>query len=126
MKLRKRTDAYFCMTEDGMVLIASRTASHPQPQFPPLEYIHGDEQITDVPIGPLGQLYTFTVVHPGKHGEPYALAMVDFEPGVRAFGRLICKDGKAPAINSTVRVVPFALPDGSPDYAFEAATGADA
>lgn len=109
-----------------MLLIATRTASHPQLQFPPLEYVHGDEPVEDVPIGPFGQLYTYTVVHPGKDREPYGLAMVDFESGVRAFGRLICKDGKAPAINSTMRIVPSELPDGSPDYAFEAVTGANA
>lgn len=126
MKLRKRTEAHVRMTEDGMVLIATRTASHPQLQFPPLEYVHGDEPVEEVPIGPFGLLYTFTVVHPGKDGDPYGLAMVDFEPGVRAFGRLLCKDSKVPAINSKVRIVPGELADGSPDYAFEAVTGEDA
>ncbi len=123
MKLSKRTEPHFRMTENGMVLIATRTASHPQLQFPPLEYVHGDEPLEDVPIGPLGQLYTYTVVHPGKDSDPYALAMVDFEPGVRAFGRMVCKDGTAPAIDSTMRIVPSKLPDGSPDYAFEAISG---
>lgn len=123
VKLSKRTEPHFRMTENGMLLIATRTASHPQAQFPPLEYVHGEEAVEEVPIGPFGRLYTYTVVHPGKDREPYGLAMVDFEPGVRAFGRLICTDGKAPAINSTVRIVPAELPDGSPDYAFEAATG---
>ena len=123
VKLSKRTEPHFRMTGNGMLLIATRTASHPQAQFPPLEYVHGDESVEDVPIGPFGQLYTYTRVHPGKGSEPYALAMVDFEPGVRAFGRLIYKDGKAPAINSTIRIVPGNLPDGSPDYAFEAVTG---
>lgn len=126
MKLCKRTEPHFRMTENGMLLIATRTARHPQLQFPPLEYVHGDEPVEDVPIGPFGQLYTYTVVHPGKDREPYGLAMVDFEPGVRAFGRLICKDGQAPAINSTMRIVPSELPDGSADYAFEAVTGASA
>ncbi len=126
MKLRKRTEAHFRVTENGLLLIATRTASHPQLQFPPLEYVHGDELVEDVPIGPTGQLYTYTVVHPGKGSEPYALAMVDFEPGVRAFGRLICKDGKVPTIDSTMRIVPSELPDGNPDYAFEAVTGENA
>ncbi|WP_382327514.1 hypothetical protein ACFJGX_00395 [Hydrogenophaga sp. UC242_50] len=44
--------------------------------------------------------------------------MVDFEPGVRAFGRLLF-DAEPPAIGSRVRVVPFSLPDGTPDYAFQ-------
>ncbi|WP_088311464.1 Zn-ribbon domain-containing OB-fold protein [Novosphingobium sp. B 225] len=126
MKLSKRTEPHFRMTESGMLLIATRTAGHPQLQFPPLEFVHGDEPVEQVPIGPFGQLYTYTLVHPGKDSEPYALAMVDFEPGVRAFGRLICKDGKAPAIDSTMRIVPSELPDGSPDYAFEAVSGESA
>jgi hypothetical protein len=123
VKLNKRTEPHFRMTEGGMLLIATRTASHPQLQFPPLEFVHGDEPVEQMPIGPFGQLYTYTVVHPGKDSEPYGLAMVDFEPGVRAFGRLICSNGKAPAINSTVRIVPAELPDGSADYAFEAVSG---
>jgi uncharacterized OB-fold protein len=126
VKLSKRTEPHFRMTESGMLLIATRTAGHPQLQFPPLEFVHGDEPVEQVPIGPFGQLYTYTLVHPGKDSEPYALAMVDFEPGVRAFGRLICKDGKAPAIDSTMRIVPSELPDGSPDYAFEAVSGESA
>ncbi|OYZ13995.1 MAG: hypothetical protein B7Y35_09300 [Sphingomonadales bacterium 28-64-96] len=126
MKLRKRTEAHFRQTGNGLLLIATRTAQHPQLQFPPLEYVHGDEPVEEVPIGPFGQLYTYTVVHPGKGSETYALAMVDFEPGVRAFGRLICTDGKAPPINSQMRIVPAELPDGSPDYAFEAVTGENA
>ena len=44
--------------------------------------------------------------------------MVDFEPGVRAFGRLLYS-AKPPAIGASLRVVPFALPDGTPDYAFQ-------
>lgn len=126
MKLSKRTEPHFRMTEHGMLLIATRTASHPQLQFPPLDYVHGDQSVEEVPIGPFGRLYTYTVVHPGKDGAPYGLAMVDFEPGVRAFGRLICTDGKAPATNSTMRIVPAQLPDGSPDYAFEAVSGESA
>lgn len=126
VKLSKRTEPHFRMTDNGMLLIATRTASHPQAQFPPLEYVHGDEAVEEVPIGPFGRLYTYTMVHPGKDREPYGLAMVDFEPGVRAFGRMICTDGKAPAINSTMRVVPAELPDGNPDYAFEAVAGAGA
>lgn len=104
-----------------MVLVA--TAVNRQPaQFPPVEYLHGDDRSQDVEFGPSGRLYSYTVVHPGKDKAPYALAMVDFEPGVRAFGRLIF-DGQAPALDREVRVVPFALADGSPDYAFEALPG---
>ncbi len=106
-----------------MVLVATRTASHPQPQFPPLEFVHNDEPVEEVTIGPKGTLYTYTVVHPGKDKTPYALAMVDFELNVRAFGRLILDAGKAPKIGSTVRVVPFDMADGTADYAFEAVTG---
>jgi hypothetical protein len=99
-----------------MVLVATAVGQCP-PQFPPIEYLHGDQEAKEIELGPLGRLYTYTVVHPGKEKAPYGLAMVDFEPGVRAFGRLLF-DGHPPAIGSAVRVVPCPLADGTPDYAF--------
>lgn len=100
-----------------MVLVAGHVAGQPL-QFPPVEFVHNDQRVTDVELGPTGSLYSFTVVHPGKDKPPYGLAMVDFEPGVRAFGRLLF-DAEPPAIGSRLRVVPFTLPDGMPDYAFQ-------
>jgi len=88
LKIIKRTESPFRDTPGGMVLVAT------------------------------GSLYSFTIVHPGKEKQPYGLAMVDFAPGVRAFGRLLFGT-EAPAIGSRLRVVPFALPDGTPDYAFQ-------
>ncbi|GEM_PF-774297 len=123
MKLKRRTSAHFRQTEAGMLLIATRTARHPQLQFPPLEFVHDDEPVEEVVIGPQGTLYTYTIVHPGKNSEPYALAMVDFEPNVRAFGCLILDSGNAPKIGSAVRVVPFDMADGTADYAFAAVPG---
>jgi uncharacterized OB-fold protein len=123
VKLKRRTNAHFRQTDAGMLLIATRTARHPQLQFPPLEFVHDDEPVEEVAIGPQGTLYTYTIVHPGKNSEPYALAMVDFEPDVRAFGRLVLDGGKAPKIGSSVCVVPFDMADGSADYAFAAVPG---
>lgn len=123
MKLKRRVNAHFRATEAGMLLIATRTAQHPQLQFPPLEFIHDDQPVEEVAIGPQGTLYTYTVVHPGKDSKPYALAMVDFEPNVRAFGRLLLDGTNAPKIGGAVRVVPFDMADGTADYAFEAVTG---
>ena len=68
-------------------------------------------------------LYTYTIVHPGRNSGPYALAMVDFEPNVRAFGRLILDGGNTPKIGSAVRVVPFDMAGGTVDYAFAAMSG---
>lgn len=99
-----------------MVLVGTRVGSQ-APQFPPTEYLLDDQQATDIVLGPTGRLYSCTIVHPGKDKTPYGLAMVDFGD-VRAFGRLLF-DGKPPAIDSIVRVVPFTLPDGAPDYAFQ-------
>ena len=82
-----------------------------------------EEPVEEVAIGPQGSLYTYTIVHPGKDSEPYALAMVDFAPDVRAFGRLILDGGNAPKIGSAVRVVPFDMADGTADYAFAAVPG---
>ena len=117
MKIIKRTDSHFCDTPGGMVLVATQAGGQP-PQFPPIEFVHHDQPIEEIELGPTGSLYSFTVVHPGKDKPAYALAMVDFESGVRAFGRLLF-DGSPPAIESRVKVVPLALPDGTPDYAFQ-------
>jgi uncharacterized OB-fold protein len=100
-----------------MKLVATQIAGHP-PQFPPIEFLHGDQRAEELELGPNGVLYSYSVVHPGKDKAPYGLAMVDFEPGVRAFGRLLF-DGRPPAIGAALRVVPYALPDGTADYAFQ-------
>jgi uncharacterized protein len=117
LKIIKRTESPFRDTPGGMVLVATRVASQP-PQFPPIEFVHDDQKVEEIELGPTGSLYSFTIVHPGKEKQPYGLAMVDFAPGVRAFGRLLF-DNQPPAIASRLRVVPFTLPDGTPDYAFQ-------
>lgn len=117
MKIIKRTESPFRESPGGMVLVATRVTGQP-PQFPPIEFVHNDDEVEAVELGPTGFLYSFTIVHPGKDKQPYGLAMVDFEPGVRAFGRLLF-GAHPPAIGSRLRVVPFALPDGTPDYAFQ-------
>jgi uncharacterized OB-fold protein len=99
-----------------MVLVGTQVGQHP-PQFPPTEYLFDGAQATELALGPTGRLYSYSVVHPGKDKAPYALAMVDFGD-VRAFGRLLF-EGTPPAIDSTVRVVPFTLPGGEADYAFQ-------
>lgn len=117
MKIIKRTEPHFREKTGGMVLVATRVAGQPA-QFPPIEFVHDDQQVEEIELGPTGSLYSFTIVHPGKERSPYGLAMVDFESGVRVFGRLLL-DARPPAIGSRLRVVSFALPDGTPDYAFQ-------
>ncbi|NEX64685.1 Zn-ribbon domain-containing OB-fold protein [Noviherbaspirillum galbum] len=117
MKISKWMGPHFRETPRGMVLVATQLAGAPA-QFPPVEFLHGDQRPAEVELGPSGHLYSYTVVHASKDKPPYGLAMVDFEPGVRAFGRLLF-DGQPPALGSRVRVVPFALQDGTPDYAFQ-------
>lgn len=117
LKISKRTGVHFRESKGSMVLVAT-SVNGQSLQFPPVEYLHGDDQAVDIDLGPVGRLYSYTVVHPGKEKAPYALAMVDFEPGVRAFGRLLL-NGRVPALDSAVRVVPFTLADGNADYAFE-------
>jgi uncharacterized OB-fold protein len=69
-----------------------------------------------VPVAGVGQVYSFTVIHPApKTGQPpYALGYVDFPGPVRIFGRLLGKD--RPAIGD--RYVPE--PDQTYGYVFEA------
>lgn len=117
MKISKRTEPHFRENPGGMALVATRVGGNPL-QFPSIVFVHGEEQAEEIELGPIGRLYSYTVVHPGKDKTPYGLAMVDFEPNVRAFGRLLF-DGQPPAIGSTLRIVPFALTDGTPDYAFQ-------
>jgi len=117
LKIIKRTESPFRQSPGGMVLVATRVAGQ-SPQFPPIEFVHNDQKVEDIELGPTGSLYSFTIVHPGKEKQPYGLAIVDFAPGVRAFGRLLF-GARPPAIGSRLRVVPFALPDGAPDYAFQ-------
>lgn len=118
LKISQRTNACFRATERGMVLLATRHGAQ-APQFPPREFAHGNELDEELELGPAGTLYTYSIVHATKDQPPYAVAIVDFHPGVRAFGRLLV-DGAAPALGTPVRVVPFDLPDGTPDYAFQA------
>jgi uncharacterized protein len=120
MRLKQRTGSHFQSAADGLQLIATRGASDAPLQFPPQSFIHGDQAVEEVPIGPQGVLYTYSVVHPGRDKATYGLAMVDFAPGVRAFGRLLLNGGTELRLGASVRVVPFELPDGEADYAFEA------
>lgn len=117
MKISKRTEPHFRETPKGLVLVATQLPHQPA-QFPPVEFFHGDQQPEEIELGPTGSLYSYTVVHASKDKPPYGLAMVDFEPNVRAFGRLLF-DGNPPAIGTRLRVVPFTLADGTPDYAFQ-------
>ncbi|MEY4249674.1 MAG: hypothetical protein RJA87_1307 [Pseudomonadota bacterium] len=119
MRITQRTDAYLRESIDGLQLLATRRAGTDEPfQFPPQEYIHGTNEVVELPIGPTGVLYSFTVVHPGRDKQSYALAMVDFAPGLRVFGKLLLASDAQLALGSTVRLVPYQLPDGEPDYAF--------
>lgn len=119
MKLRQRTDAYLKEGVEGLQLIATRLAGRDEPfQFPPQEYIHGGAEIVELPIGPTGVLYSYTVVHPGQDKQSYALAMVDFAPGVRVFGQLFPSTDAHLALGSTLRLVRSELPNGDSDYAF--------
>lgn len=75
---------------DG-ALVASRHRQSKEMVFPavvsdsPLA-----SQYETVPIDRIGELYSFTVIHPSpKSGEaPYALGYVDFPGPLRIFGRL--------------------------------------
>jgi len=97
---------------------AAGTLSFPAlPDASPLAAHH-----TTVALAPVGEVYSFTVIHPGaKSGlQPYALGYVDLDGPVRIFGRL---QGKArPAIGDRYR----AVPDDQFGYVFQAVEGASA
>lgn len=120
MKLSPRQRPHLLEGAQGIQLLATRSRRCPQPQFPPQAFELEQDEVEDIPLGPLGQLYSFTIVSAGKDVPPYGLAMVDFEPGVRVFGRLLL-GAERPALDQQVRVVAATLADGSADYAFEVA-----
>ncbi|NWK95961.1 hypothetical protein DM806_09795 [Sphingobium lactosutens] len=106
------------MANDGQqTILCGALMSQGEIRFPPPEFLIGDETATPVPLSPIGQLYTYTTVHPGK-APAYSLAMVDFDHGLRIFGRLLLGEAP-PALGSNVRVVPFTLSEGEIDFAFE-------
>lgn len=121
MKILPSTQPHFELHANHMTLLASQDPLSGETQFPPAEWVRENHPPITLRIGPTGRLYTYTVVHPGKAVAPYGLAFVDFEPGVRVFGRLLLDGECRPDVDSEVQVVPFTLLDGSPDYAFSSA-----
>lgn len=118
MHLTPRTRGSIVHTSQGMQLLASRSRRSAQVQFPPQAYEMEGDGVEDVPLGPLGRLYSYTLVASGKTTPAYGLAMIDFDPGVRVFGRLILGVSR-PVLGTQVRVVPHVLSDGVDDYAFQ-------
>jgi uncharacterized OB-fold protein len=104
-------------SEAQPVLLASRDRGTDEWVFPavpeasPLAARHAT-----VPVTGIGEVYSFTVIHPSpKSGQPpYALGYVDFPGPVRIFGRLQGRAG--PAIGD--RYIP--RPDAEFGYVFEA------
>jgi uncharacterized OB-fold protein len=102
---------------DEPALLASRDRTTCELVFPalapssPLRDAHDDVAVT-----PIGNVYSFTVIHPSpKSGEqPYALGFVDFPGPVRIFGRL--RGTPRPAIGQRFR----AQPDERLGYVFTA------
>lgn len=72
-------------------LLASKDCKSGELVFPA---VPSDSPLADayqtVPVDAVGEVYSFTVIHPSKKsGEsPYALGLVDFPGPVRIFGRL--------------------------------------
>ncbi|MHA7682589.1 Zn-ribbon domain-containing OB-fold protein [Cupriavidus sp. PET2-C1] len=122
MNITKYEGGHFGDSAEGMVLRGARFCASGEVRFPPPEFVHGDDVVDPISLGATGRVYTFTTVHPGK-APAYSLAMVDFDFGLRAFGRLVWQGEVAPAIGDVVRVVPFTLPDLASDYAFEPLIG---
>ena len=88
-------------------LFASRAADSGELNFPALPDASPlAAQHTTIALDRIGEVYSFTVIHPGaKSGlQPYALGYVDLPGPVRIFGRL---QGKArPTIGDRYRAVP--------------------
>lgn len=85
------------------------------PTFPPADF-YFDSTPDEALIGPIGEVYTYTVVH-GANAQSYALAMVDFAQDVRVFGRVV-DDLSRLRIGARVAVAPYSLAAVDDDYAF--------
>jgi uncharacterized OB-fold protein len=122
MLLTPRVRPHFLQTAQGFQLLATRSRRNVQPQFPPQAFEMADDFVEDLPLGPMGRLYSYTVVAASKTAPSYGLAMVDFEPGVRVFGPLMLgPNAAAPELGVQVCLVPHVLSDGTGDYAFHMA-----
>ncbi len=113
---------------DGRVhLLASRRppggGQRARLRFPPLPATSplaaGSEWVE---LQPIGRLYSFTVVHaaPKLGKPPVPLGLVDFDEGLRVFGRLHYAPGRRPLIGEALRVVieDSEDPGQAPIYAF--------
>lgn len=124
MMITKRSKSHIFQTDDGWTLLANRKNDGVDWQFPPAEFSLSETPYEEIKIGPKGVLYTYSIVHVDRERGPYALAMVDFEPGVRAFGPMVYAVGSEPLLGAAMEVVPYTLADGSVDYAFQQSMGA--
>ena len=117
MEITKYPESHFREDADGMALLGARYRDTGELRFPPPEFLQAGEAAEPVAMGAGGRLYTFTTVYPGK-ASAYTLGMVDFDNGLRVFGRLAWPEGTEPAIGDAVRIVASMLSDGTHDYAF--------
>lgn len=116
MEITEYGGGHVSLVEDGAVLLGARVDDG-EVRFPPPEFLISGQRAEVVPLSDVGTLYTYTTVYPGK-APAYSLAMVDFDHDLRVFGRLL--DGEVAAvIGARVRAVPFQLPNGEADFAFE-------
>lgn len=125
MEITKYPEPHFGPTPDGITLLGARYRDTGDLRFPPPEFLQSGEAAGAEALGTQGRLYTFTTVYPGK-APAYMLGMVDFDNGLRVFGRLTWPEGAEPAIGDVVRTAAATLPNGTPDYAFAPLKGANA
>ena len=118
MIIAKRDRHHIRQLGSGIVLVGD---SGPHgPVFPPTDF-YFDSTPEEALIGPVGDIYTYTVVH-GSNAQSYALAMVDFPHNVRVFGRVVGEVSRL-RIGARVKVVPYSLAPGEDDYAFSIEEG---
>jgi hypothetical protein len=118
MIIAKRDRHHIRQLTSGTVLVGDSGPNGPT--FPPADF-YFDSTPDEALIGPLGEIYTYTVVH-GSDAQSYALAMIDFPQNVRVFGRVV-GDSSRLRIGARVNVVSYSLATGEDDYAFSVGEG---
>jgi len=113
MIIAKRNQSHIRRLASGAVLVGDSDPSGVT--FPPADF-YFDSTPAEALIGPVGEVYTYTVVH-GSNAQSYALVMVDFPQQVRVFGRVV-GDCARLRIGARATVVAVPLASGEDDYAF--------
>jgi uncharacterized OB-fold protein len=111
-------DGLFTETKEGARLLGSRCASCGIPYFPRSSLCHSPDckdktKLEDATFGGRGKVFSYTILRyppppPAKYDEPYnpyAIAQVDLEEGLRIMGRIYTNDVESVRVGMDVELI---------------------